>query len=150
MSTSDPDVKRARCLQPIRVDPLTSLLHEVLMSSQNATTVEAAHALIRVVAGLSRHSVCSKPARVLGDILSKTGLEGIRKAPSFGVPQDQQREYGALIDKLVEVIYPACRPIYIWLLINTCCSSSFSETLTWNTSDREKSQDLICPIHRLD
>lgn len=74
------------------------------MSSQNAATIEVAHALIRVVARLSRHSISSKPTRTLGDILSKTGLEGIRKAPSFGVAEDQQRDYGILVDKLIEVI----------------------------------------------
>lgn len=94
------------------------------MSSQNATTVEAAHALTRVVAKLSRHSLTSKPARLLNDILSKTGLEGIRKAPSFGVPQDQQREYGALIDKLIEVTRSARdAPSFICMLIIPIYSS---------------------------
>ena len=39
----------------------------------------------------------------LDTILSKAGLAGMWKATSFDIAPDQQRRYGLLIDKLIEV-----------------------------------------------
>ena len=59
----------------------------------------------------------------LDTILSNAGLAGIWKATSFDIVLDQQRRYGLLIDKLIEVrafsVCPVCT-----------CLHSFSCTLS--------------------
>ena len=87
---------------------MTSILHEILISSRNAATTEAAHALTRVIARMSGYVISSKPAKTVNEVLSEAGLEGIWKASSFDMAQDQQIDLGVLIDKLIEV----CRYLF--------------------------------------
>lgn len=116
------------------MQPLTGILSSILVSSQNAATLEAAHALMSVIAQESHRPGSSSTAAVNGTggsssngnasggggggvngsmgnmgnldlILSKAGLAGIWKAASFEIAPEQQRRCGVLIDKLIEVCF---------------------------------------------
>ena len=96
-----------------RLDPISSILDEVLRSCQTPATLEAAHALLRSIAMDSPSSQGLEAAQELNDVLKDAGLSGIWNLCSFRSARDQQKRCTVLIDKLIEV---STNPVRFWTL----------------------------------
>lgn len=80
-----------------------ALLDEVVMTGQNAATLEEAHHLLRTLTSNPRFSSMVDTAGMLEEVLEGVGFGGLWKSCSFHVGHGRDRECTALTDRLIEV-----------------------------------------------
>ena len=83
--------------------PLMAILDEVIMTSQSATTLEAAHLLLRTFTSNPKIAGPLDTTEMLEEVLEGVGFAGLWRSSSFHVANVQERQCTALTDKLIEV-----------------------------------------------
>lgn len=78
-------------------------LDEILLNSQNSSTLEAAHLLLRTLSSNHKFIGAMAGQGVLMEILEENGLGGICKTCSFQQNQDLDKQCFALTERLIEV-----------------------------------------------
>ncbi|RDW66243.1 hypothetical protein BP6252_09878 [Coleophoma cylindrospora] len=84
--------------------PVIAILDEVLISCQNATTLESAHQLLRTLTSNPKFSGGVDTAEMLDDVLDGIGFRGLWRSSTFHTINDQDRQCTAMTDKLIELI----------------------------------------------
>jgi len=80
-----------------------AILDDVLISCQNAVTLESAHQLLRTLTSNSKFSGGVDTAEMLEDVLDGIGFGGLWRSSSFHATNEQDRQCTALTDRLIEV-----------------------------------------------
>ena len=88
-----------------RCDPVFRILDNVLLSCQNAVTLEAAHKLLRTLTSNPKLSSSVDTTRLLAEVLDDIGFSGLWRSSTFHTADDQDKSNTILIDKLIEVKY---------------------------------------------
>ncbi|TVY93314.1 Neurofibromin [Lachnellula willkommii] len=82
--------------------PVIRILDEILMSCQNAVTLESAHQLMRTMTSNPRFSDAIDSAEMLEDVLDGIGFGGLWRSATFHSQNEHERQCTALTDKLIE------------------------------------------------
>jgi len=89
-----------------RCGPVITILDDVLMSSQNAITLESAHQLLRTLTLNPKFSGGVDTTEMLEDVLDGIGFGGLWRSSTFHTSNDQERrQCTALTDRLIEVSF---------------------------------------------
>lgn len=86
-----------------RCDPLFSILDDVLLSCQNAVTLDSAHKLLRTLSSNPKLFGSVDTARLLEEVLDDIGFSGLWRSSTFHAANDQDKQRITLTDKLIEV-----------------------------------------------
>jgi len=86
----------------------------VLISCQNAVTLESAHRLLRTLTLNPKFSGGVDTTEMLEDVLDGIGFGGLWRSSTFHTPNEQERQCTALTDRLIEV---SILPIHIILYL---------------------------------
>jgi len=84
--------------------PVITILDDVLISCQNAATLESAHQLLRTLTSNPKFSGGVDTAEMLEDVLDGIGFGGLWRSSTFHATNDQERQCTALTDRLIELI----------------------------------------------
>jgi neurofibromin 1 len=84
-------------------EPVIRILDDILISCQNAVTLESAHALLRTLTSNSKFADGVDTAEMLEDVLEGIGFGGLWRSSTFHTPNEHERESTALTDRLIEV-----------------------------------------------
>ncbi|TVY85411.1 Neurofibromin [Lachnellula suecica] len=84
--------------------PIIRLLDDILMSCQNAATLESAHLLLRTITSNPKFSGGVDTAEMLEDVLDGIGFGGLWRSSTFHIPNEHERQCTALTDRLIELI----------------------------------------------
>ncbi|KAI9761574.1 MAG: 3-dehydroquinate dehydratase (3-dehydroquinase) [Chaenotheca gracillima] len=85
-------------------NPLTSILNDVLASSQTTIALRAGQELACTLAANSQFTQPAPAANKLETILGDAGLSGIWTSSSFKTPKEVQYQCAVLIERLIELI----------------------------------------------
>lgn len=107
---------------PPRCDPLFGILDDVLLSCQNALTLDSAHRLLRTLTSNPKLSGSVDTARLLEEVLDDIGFGGLWRSSTFHATHDQDKQCTLLTDKLIEVC--SCSLVEAKLLLTTTSSLS--------------------------
>lgn len=83
--------------------PIVSILDDILLHSQNSTTLDSAHALLRTLTSSKQFTGALNSSGVLNEILEDMGFSGIWRSCSLNLSHDQDKHCFALTEKLIEV-----------------------------------------------
>ena len=97
-----PPSRPSTMLTVTRYEPVASVLEDILLNSETAETLDAAHTLTRSLAASARFSSTST-SRKMSDVLEEVGMGGIWKTSSFRTTTTQQKRCAALVGKLIDV-----------------------------------------------
>jgi neurofibromin 1 len=86
-----------------RCDPLFTILDDVLLSCQNAVTLDSAHKLLRTLTSNPKLFGSVDTARLLEEVLDDIGFGGLWRSSTFHAPNDQDKQCITLTDRLIEV-----------------------------------------------
>ena len=100
MNKSDGAKKYDRC------GPVIAILDNVLITCQNAVTLESAHRLLRTLTLNPKFSGGVDTTEMLEDVLDGIGFGGLWRSSTFHAPNEQERQCTALTDRLIEVSHP--------------------------------------------
>ncbi|KAF4630487.1 hypothetical protein G7Y89_g7653 [Cudoniella acicularis] len=86
--------------------PIIRILDDVLLSCQNATTLESAHQLLRTLTSNPKFSGGVDTAEMLEDVLDGIGFGGLWRSATFHIQKEhtEERQLTALTDRLIELI----------------------------------------------
>ncbi|KAH8816296.1 hypothetical protein F5884DRAFT_217036 [Xylogone sp. PMI_703] len=84
--------------------PIIRILDDILISCQNAATLEAAHELLRTLTSNNKFIGGVDTAEMLDDVLDGIGFGGLWKSSTFHIPNMRERQCTALTDRLIELI----------------------------------------------
>jgi neurofibromin 1 len=84
-------------------DPIITILDNVLISCQNAATLESAHQLLRILTSNPKFSGGPDTAEMLDEVLDGIGFGGLWRSATFHSPNEHGRRCTALTDRLIEV-----------------------------------------------
>lgn len=84
--------------------PIVSILDDILLHSQNSTTLDSAHALLRTLTSSKQFTGALNSSGVLNEILEDMGFSGIWRSCSLNLSHDQDKHCFALTEKLIELI----------------------------------------------
>lgn len=84
--------------------PVITILDDVLISCQNAVTLESAHQLLRTLTSNPKFSGGVDTAEMLEDVLDGIGFGGLWRSATFHSANEQDRQCTALTDRLIELI----------------------------------------------
>lgn len=82
---------------------MISILDDVLISCQNATTLESAHILLRTLTSNSKFSGSIDTTEMLEDVLEGIGFGGLWRSATFHNPAEQDKQCTVFTDRLIEV-----------------------------------------------
>jgi neurofibromin 1 len=82
---------------------MRSILDDVLLHGQNATTLDAAHTLLRTLSSDRRYVRQLNLNTNVADVLEGKGFGGLWQSCSMGSMEDYQRDCFELTEKLIEV-----------------------------------------------
>ncbi|KAH7346669.1 hypothetical protein BKA65DRAFT_282221 [Rhexocercosporidium sp. MPI-PUGE-AT-0058] len=83
--------------------PVIRILDDVLISCQNAITLESAHLLMRTLTSNPKFSGGVDTSEMLEDVLDGIGFGGIWRSSTFHSVNEHDRQCTALTDRLIEV-----------------------------------------------
>jgi neurofibromin 1 len=86
-----------------RRDPVFGILDDVLLSCQNAITLESAHTLLRTLTSDPKLSGIIDTARLLEEVLEDIGFGGLWRSSTFHIVNGGDKRNTALTDRLIEV-----------------------------------------------
>jgi neurofibromin 1 len=89
-----------------RCDPLFSILDDVLLSCQNAVTLDSAHQLLRTLTSNPKLSGSMDTARLLEEVLEDIGFGGLWRSSTFHAANEHDKQCTLLTDRLIEVLQP--------------------------------------------
>lgn len=84
--------------------PVSNILEDVLLSCQNAVTLEAAHKLARSITMNPKLSSGADTADMLEDVLEDIGFSGLWRSSTFLAYNEQDRQCAILTDRVIELI----------------------------------------------
>jgi neurofibromin 1 len=79
------------------------ILDDILISCQNAATLESAHQLLRTLTSNPKFTGGVDTAKMLKDVLEGIGFGGLWRSSTFHVPNEDERQITTLTDRLIEV-----------------------------------------------
>lgn len=79
------------------------MLDDLLISCQNAVTLESAHQLLRTITSNPKFSGGVDTAEMLEDVLEGIGFGGLWRSATFHVVNEHERQCTVLTDRLIEV-----------------------------------------------
>jgi neurofibromin 1 len=85
--------------------PIIRILDDILVSCQNAATLESAHQLLRTLTSNQKFSGLIDTAEMLEDVLDGIGFGGLWRSSTFHAVNEHERQCTALTDRLIEVSY---------------------------------------------
>lgn len=88
-----------------RCGPVITILDDILISCQNAVTLESAHQLLRTLTSNPKFSGGVDTAEMLEDVLDGIGFGGLWRSSTFHIANEQDRQCTALTDRLIEVCH---------------------------------------------
>ena len=91
------------CLQSHRCGPVITILDGILISCQNAITLESAHQLLRTLTSNPKFSGGVDTAEMLKDVLEGIGFGGLWRSATFHTTHESDGQCTALTDRLIEV-----------------------------------------------
>lgn len=108
--------------------PVIRILDDILISCQNAVTLESAHQLLRTLTSNPKFASGVDTAEMLEDVLEGIGFGGLWRSSTFHTPNDHERQSIALTDRLIEVSQHSecCQP-QSYMETNLTCSLSLHE-----------------------
>jgi neurofibromin 1 len=83
--------------------PVIRILDDILISCQNAVTLESAHQLLRTLTSNPKFSGGVDTAEMLEDVLDGIGFGGLWRSSTFHITNEHERQCTALTDRLIEV-----------------------------------------------
>lgn len=83
--------------------PVIRILDDVLISCQNAMTLESAHLLMRTLTSNPKFSGGVDTSEMLEDVLDGIGFGGLWRSSTFHSVNENDRQCTALTDRLIEV-----------------------------------------------
>ena len=83
--------------------PIINILDDILMSCQNAATLESAHSLLRTITTESKLAGGTDTAGLLEKVLEGIGFGGLWRSATFHSQNEHERECTDLTDRLIEV-----------------------------------------------
>lgn len=86
-----------------RCGQVITILDAVLLSCQNAVTLESAHQLLRTLTSNPKFSGGVDTAEMLEDVLHGIGFGGLWRSSTFHTENEQDRQSTSLTDRLIEV-----------------------------------------------
>lgn len=86
-----------------RCVPVLRVLDDILISCQNAATLESAHQLLRTLTSNPRFAGGVDTAEMLEDVLDGIGFGGLWRSSTFHVENEHERQCTVLTDRLIEV-----------------------------------------------
>jgi neurofibromin 1 len=86
-------------------DPVFGILDDVLLSCQNAVTLESAHTLMRTLTSNPKLSGTVDTARLLEEVLEDIGFGGLWRSSTFHAANEQDKRNTILTDRLIEVCF---------------------------------------------
>jgi neurofibromin 1 len=86
-----------------RCDPILSILDDVLLSGQNAATLQSAQMLLRSLTANPKLSGTVDTAQLLEEVLEDIGFGGLWRSSTFHAATERDRHCIVLTDKLIEV-----------------------------------------------
>jgi neurofibromin 1 len=93
------------CSHLHRCVPVITILDDMLISCQNAVTLESAHQLLRTLTSNPKFSGGVDTAEMLEDVLDGIGFGGLWRSATFHAANEQDRQCTALTDRLIEVSF---------------------------------------------
>ncbi|CAL3962410.1 unnamed protein product [Diplocarpon coronariae] len=84
--------------------PVVRILDDILISCQNAATLESAHLLMRTITSNPKFAGGVDTSETLEDVLDGIGFGGLWRSSTFHAVNDHERECTALTDRLIELI----------------------------------------------
>ncbi|RFU34508.1 hypothetical protein B7463_g1822, partial [Scytalidium lignicola] len=87
-----------------RCGPIIRILDDILISCQNAATLEAAHELLRTLTSNRKFVGSMDTAEMLDEVLDGIGFGGLWKSSTFHIPNVRERQCTTLTDRLIELI----------------------------------------------
>ncbi|CAG8972539.1 hypothetical protein HYALB_00001231 [Hymenoscyphus albidus] len=84
--------------------PIINMLDNLLISCQNAATLESAHDLLRTITSNPKFSGAVDTSEMLEDVLEGIGFGGLWRSTTFHVRNENERQCTILTDKLIELI----------------------------------------------
>ncbi|KAJ5053875.1 uncharacterized protein L3040_000165 [Drepanopeziza brunnea f. sp. 'multigermtubi'] len=84
--------------------PVVRVLDNILISCQNAVTLESAHLLMRTITSNPKFAAGVDTAEMLEDVLDGIGFGGLWRSSTFHTASDHERQCTALTDRLIELI----------------------------------------------
>ncbi|RQM08785.1 hypothetical protein DH86_00002920, partial [Scytalidium sp. 3C] len=82
--------------------PIVRILDDIILSCQNAGTLEAAHSLLRTLTSNDKFIGGMDTAELLDDVLDGIGFGGLWRSSTFHIANPRQRQCTALTDRLIE------------------------------------------------
>ncbi|PVH71158.1 hypothetical protein DL98DRAFT_660794 [Cadophora sp. DSE1049] len=84
--------------------PIIRILDDILISCQNAVTLESAHLLMRTLTSNPKFSGGVDTSEMLEDVLDGIGFGGLWRSSTFHSVNEHDRQCTALTDRLIELI----------------------------------------------
>ncbi|KAI1004136.1 Neurofibromin [Podosphaera aphanis] len=80
------------------------ILDEILISCQNAATMDSAHQLLRTLTSNPKFSSSVNTTEMLQEVLEGIGFGGLWRSSTFHTPNEEERQCTALTNRLIEQI----------------------------------------------
>lgn len=87
----------------ISCEPVFGILDDLLLSCQNAVTLNSAHTLLRTLTSNPKLIGGVDTARLLDEVLEDIGFGGLWRSSTFHLRNDQDKQSITLTDRLIEV-----------------------------------------------
>ncbi|CZT46168.1 related to NEUROFIBROMIN [Rhynchosporium secalis] len=84
--------------------PIIRILDDILISCQNAVTLESAHLLMRTLTSNPKFTDGVDTSEMLEDVLDGIGFGGLWRSSTFHIVNEHDRQSTAVTDRLIELI----------------------------------------------